>query len=378
MTNIISYGELKALVEETNKKNINKSFDVLSAKLQREYVSNNKNGIKNLKNLIKKVKDNKIIDLSNVLGQSKLTKEQKLTKLNKLLEAKQIFPFPSDFPIKIQFLPNSIQTLINKQMPKSLSKQSKQSKQPKQSKQSKQSKQDFPDGYEYIETLGAGAFGKVVKAIDKKTNKLVAIKLQTWEEDTNIFLKEIENLRKISNKCENLVCIIDSGIYTKGKYYIVMNYIDGQSLDIYVNKNPTFLLNAFKQLTAAVLKLHKAGIAHNDIKPDNIMVDSKGKLYLVDLGLSCFRDSECIGGTAGFIAPDLDPNDYSVKGRQASDIWAIGYTFAYIMKKQNYADEVWRYINEKIHAKSTNPLFLLDLLAPVEKRMKVFKKLEQL
>jgi len=48
------------------------------------------------------------------------------------------------------------------------------------------------------------------------------------------------------------------------------------------------------------------------------------------------------------------------------------------MKKQNYADEVWRYINEKIHAKSTNPLFLLDLLAPVEKRMKVFKKLEQL
>jgi hypothetical protein len=59
------------------------------------------------------------------------------------------------------------------------------------------SKPRIPNRYEFIQILGQGAFGQVVKAIDKETNKLVAIKLQRFEDGDKIFQKEITNLKKL-------------------------------------------------------------------------------------------------------------------------------------------------------------------------------------
>lgn len=243
------------------------------------------------------------------------------------------------------------------------------------------SKPRIPNRYEFIQILGQGAFGQVVKAIDKETNKLVAIKLQRFEDGDKIFQKEITNLKKIADKCDNLVCIIDSGLFYK-KHYIVMDFIAGDTLTKYAEKNPKLIENTIKQLVFATKKLHKAGFAHMDIKPDNIMIDSNGKLYLVDLGLSCFTDSQCQGGTKKFLAPDLGFDDFSVKGRQQADVWAIGYSVARIMDKEEYAEKVSNTLERGVESDMPVPKMeskylsqAIQLLLPIKQRMKIFKQM---
>ncbi len=241
----------------------------------------------------------------------------------------------------------------------------------------------LPEGYELIKELGQGAFGSVVKAYDKKREKFVAIKLQKFEEHDKVFKKEIENLKKISNDCENLVCIIDYGLFYK-KHYIVMDFIDGMRLDKYIEENPNEITYLFQQLVKATKKLHSKGFAHMDIKPENIMVDSNSKLHLVDLGLACFDNNEvCEGGTKKYLAPDMAFGDYSVKERQKADVWAIGLSLAKILKEEKYAkkrfeliqkdEDVSLIIVEQNYEKSLQKV--LELLSPKKERMKLFKTL---
>lgn len=245
-------------------------------------------------------------------------------------------------------------------------------------------KQKLPNGYEFIQVLGSGAFGQVIKALDKKNNKLVAIKLQRFPEHDKIFQKEIENLKKVANDCKNLVCIVDSGYFYK-KHYIVMEFISGKSLTEYAKqeKNNVILLESiYKQLILAVKKLHSFGMAHMDIKSDNIIIDSNGDLHLVDLGLSCFIDGKCVGGTKKYISPDLGFDDFTVKGRQQDDMWAIGYSLAKVLNFEYYARQVYKDIenNHKTtisipEIKSEYLKQILKLLSPIKDRVKIFKKL---
>ncbi len=107
----ISYGELKNLVTQANKTSSNKSFDVLARRIQKEYAQQNKDEIKFIKQLIKKVTDNKASaeDLSILNGN--LTKEQQLEQLEKLLNDKKTYIIPLDFTILIETLPKTLQKL---------------------------------------------------------------------------------------------------------------------------------------------------------------------------------------------------------------------------------------------------------------------------
>lgn len=245
------------------------------------------------------------------------------------------------------------------------------------------SKPRLPEGYDFIQELGHGAFGQVVKAFDKKRNKMVAIKLQRFPEHEKIFEKEISNLTKLSNDCENLVCIIDSGLFYK-KHYIVMEFISGKTLTKYMNenKNSKMLEYIFRQLITVVKKLHAKGFAHMDIKPDNIIIDSNDKVYLVDLGLACF-DNICEGGTKKFLPPDLSFGNISVKERQKADVWAIGFSLAKIINQEEYAKNVFKDIeNDKDFDDIPSNIKLseylkqvLRLLSPKKQRMKIFKSI---
>jgi len=107
----ILYRDLKHLVNTTNKITTNKSFGAIERKLQREYAKQNKDEIKYLKQLIKKVSTDKTVDLSILDNSSELTKQQKLTKLNELLDEKKQFSIPNDFSLMIQDLPKVLQKL---------------------------------------------------------------------------------------------------------------------------------------------------------------------------------------------------------------------------------------------------------------------------
>lgn len=109
----ITYGNLKALVNTTNKTVSNKSFAVIERKIQKEYEKQNKDKIKYLKQLIKKVTDNKLANLDILIGADEMTKEDKLEALNEILKQEKTFTIPSDFSLMVENLPKTLQKLIN-------------------------------------------------------------------------------------------------------------------------------------------------------------------------------------------------------------------------------------------------------------------------
>jgi serine/threonine protein kinase len=112
-------------------------------------------------------------------------------------------------------------------------------------------------------------------------------------------------------------------------YYFVMEYLSGGTLnELFHPSEPLpahqtqFLL---AEITAAVSHLHQFGIVHKDLKPENIMIDSKGHIRLIDFEFACFLENlspdETIRGTWGFLAPEvLDRQAPSF----ANDWWAVG------------------------------------------------------
>lgn len=131
----ISYGDLKNLVMKTNKAASNKSFEVLERRIQKEYAQQNNDEIKYLKELIKKVKNNKasVEDLSILLGEEEMSQEEKLQTLEQLLEEKKTYFIPLDFTIIVETLPKTLQKL-NPQPSKPQQPQQPQQKSKKKSK----------------------------------------------------------------------------------------------------------------------------------------------------------------------------------------------------------------------------------------------------
>lgn len=108
----ITYENLKNLVLASNKTGIKKSFEVIERKIMKEYEQQNKEEIKYLKNLIKKVSNDKPADLSIILGESEMSKNEKLIVLNDLLDNTKKYNIPIDFTIMIETLPSTLQKLI--------------------------------------------------------------------------------------------------------------------------------------------------------------------------------------------------------------------------------------------------------------------------
>jgi serine/threonine protein kinase len=189
----------------------------------------------------------------------------------------------------------------------------------------------FPPGYKYISTLGEGSFGRVVKAKDLDTNKIVAIKFQKISTFSQIqdYRTEIKNLEAFSDHCKHTVCVIDHGIYD-GKIFIVMEYIDGKELDeYYLNKmrlrnTEKKLEKHFKDIIKTVKYMHKAGYAHSDIKPANIVVDKEDVVHLVDLGAACQKNPCSTVATSTYLAPDVEDYRDSLSHRKSGDIFAVG------------------------------------------------------
>lgn len=91
---------------------------------------------------------------------------------------------------------------------------------------------------------------------------------------------------------------------------ITMEYIDGLTLDEFISTNPSGLQKraVLNDIIEGVEYLHRRGILHNDLKPDNIIVNRKGAAHIIDFDLSGSEDSiyeGVIGGTSGYTAPEI-------------------------------------------------------------------------
>ena len=181
--------------------------------------------------------------------------------------------------------------------------------------------------------IGSGAFGKVVLGTHILTGETVAIKildkliLSQTPDDLLLVQKEISILKIVKHKhIVQLYEIMETPRYI----YIIMEYCEGKDLMDYILTRTRLTemesLKLFQQLISALLYLHNQHIAHRDIKIDNMLLDAKMDLKLVDFGLSTkYVDEELLNqpcGTVVYAAPEvLEGKDYH---GMLADVWSSG------------------------------------------------------
>ncbi len=151
--------------------------------------------------------------------------------------------------------------------------------------------------YEVRDILGMGGMGVVYRAYDRQLDEIVAIKTlrpdlaHTDASMLERFKQEIRLARRITHR--NVVRTHDLG-EVDGVYYITMEYVDGTTLKSVIARRgplPTAVtVTIGKQLCRALEVAHEQGIVHRDIKPQNLVVDARGFLKVMDFGIARLAD----------------------------------------------------------------------------------------
>jgi serine/threonine protein kinase len=151
---------------------------------------------------------------------------------------------------------------------------------------------DIIEGYTLLKKLGEGAMGGVFLARQISMDREVAIKILRRElardqEYVDRFLREARLVAKLEHP--NVVRALHAG-ESRGFYFIVMDYIDGESVKELIDAKVTVpekqALEIALQVAYALDFAHLKGIVHRDVKPDNILLDAHGSAKLADLGLA--------------------------------------------------------------------------------------------
>lgn len=185
--------------------------------------------------------------------------------------------------------------------------------------------------------LGSGATSEVYLARDTKLDRQVALKilkptLVSDQTSFERFTREAQAASKLFH--DHIATVLDMG-ETEGRYYIAMRYVEGLSLDQYLQKNGPLEWEQVKTLAAqigsAISHAHQQQYLHRDIKPNNIMVSSKGDFVLTDFGLTRAMQESGLTSTIGAVMgtpPYIPPEIWN--GRQANPS-SDQYSFACVI-----------------------------------------------
>jgi len=190
--------------------------------------------------------------------------------------------------------------------------------------------------YKVLEHLGTGGMGAVFLCEHRHMRRRVAVKLLPPSpgdpENVQRFQREAQAVAMLNHP--NIVRAFD--LDREGSlHFLVMEYIDGASLQYLVDSRGSLAVNrAVNYVAQAALGLQHAadaGLVHRDVKPSNLMLDWSGTVKLLDLGLARFakrpdnikpgNDSQTVLGTADYLAPE-QARTSSVDAR--ADIYALG------------------------------------------------------
>ncbi|MEM6292540.1 MAG: serine/threonine-protein kinase [Myxococcota bacterium] len=157
--------------------------------------------------------------------------------------------------------------------------------------------------YSILETLGRGGMGSVFAAYDPKLDRRVALKvlhasLANDAEHHSRMLREAQALAKLSHP--NVVSVYDVG-ELDGLVFIAMEFIDGPNVRQWLSeqeRRPAEILAVFRGAGRGLFAAHRAGIVHRDFKPDNVLVDAKGRPYVTDFGLALEETSRAVAPSA--------------------------------------------------------------------------------
>jgi eukaryotic-like serine/threonine-protein kinase len=199
--------------------------------------------------------------------------------------------------------------------------------------------------YRVVEPVGHGAMGSVWAAKHVSLGHTVAIKFVHPELTTNkdaIRRFETEAKAAAKLKSRHVAQVHDHGVTAAGQPYIVMEFLDGQSLEAAIEERgplpPGEVIDIICEAATALEVAHAAGVVHRDLKPDNIMLAHDGEskrgytVKLVDFGIAKMVADEVsnvgttragsVLGTPRYMSPEGLTGSSPVGPR--SDLWALG------------------------------------------------------
>lgn len=219
-------------------------------------------------------------------------------------------------------------------------------------------------GCEILTKVAEGGMGAVFKARHKALNRIVCVKilspsLANDKKAVTLFLTEARAIAELDHP--NIVNVYNVG-KEQGYYFIVMSFIEGQTLSAMLKKERVLPIGRVLDLFDGVLKglsvAHEKGIIHRDIKPSNILITPEGRPKIVDFGIAKKVDKEKgstktteLAGTAYFIAPEQAlGKDIDTR----ADLYSIGASMYYVLtghfpyNGKNTIDIIQKHINDPV------------------------------
>lgn len=185
--------------------------------------------------------------------------------------------------------------------------------------------------YQALRPLGRGGMGEVELVEDRDIGRPVALKRLLPEAlEPGAIARFVDEVRIIGRlEHPNIVPIHDVGVDADGRYFLVMKYIDGETIESIIDRlkagDPEAVahydiqrrVQIFKGLLRALEYAHAQGYVHRDIKPANVMVGRYGEVVLMDWGVAF--DARARGGAEAESGNTFNPGDTLVDGRTGAD-----------------------------------------------------------
>ncbi|HEX2838074.1 MAG TPA: serine/threonine-protein kinase [Phycisphaerales bacterium] len=195
------------------------------------------------------------------------------------------------------------------------------------------------EGYEVGRCLGRGGMGAVYEGVQHATGRRVAIKLMldaglSSESGRKRFEREVEVVARLEHP--GIIGVLDSGV-RKGRYYYVMEYVEGRALDEALAPGMCDVREALAlmvEVCDAVDYAHQRAVLHRDLKPGNVLVDMRGRARLLDFGIAQLIDGKAASretvsrpgqlvGTVAYMAPEQASGSMADMGVR-TDVYALG------------------------------------------------------
>ncbi len=187
------------------------------------------------------------------------------------------------------------------------------------------------DRYELGGILGEGGLGTVYKAQDLFLNMPVAVKILNAEvSDNERAITTLKEEARIAMQLSHKHIVRLHNLQKESRhYYLVMEYVKGQTLWDIVNQHGALAMDSVLQIvyvcSDAISYAHRHGVLHKDMKPDNVLIDNDGVLKIIDFGIACLANAQdadqTIMGTPAYMSPE------QLRGEKLdarSDIYSMG------------------------------------------------------